>query len=178
MSELGQGTFYEGIETLRTRFRNVPEKALEGYYSTLRYRLSDAQYRASVKKLFAEARSFPRPIEFIESAPQDLADADFDIAARDPYWQRVSYVLRASKEGQLWRRVFAERREAARNAADAVAHGAQPVPELGDHSGPPFYFPRPTVEFVDHIDEVRVEWRDREDLRQMRPKSTMELARL
>lgn len=170
MSELTREIFDDGISRLKARgFSRIPtQDGIDGYYRYLRLRMDDAGFRQAIKTLFAEARgSFPIPVDFEAAAPG--GSERVHVTARDPYWQRVSRVLKDTPAARGHEEMF-DRREASRRARIEEGEAAVEHREFDD-SGPPFFFPKPLVEIVDSADLVGVTYVDREDLRQQSPRT-------
>lgn len=143
--------FAEYWQAIVSRFnREVDEEEANRYYSYLTRRLDTDQFMVAADRLWADSARFPKPNDFLEHAPPPtrpaLPGAD---EQKDAWWQPVLRVVSGSKAAGRWYRQFADRQES--------------VP---DHTGPPYFFPRPVIEFVSSREECGpVYYRDRPDLR-------------
>lgn len=117
---LSKSAFAVGIQRIELRFpkQKMPSGALDEYYDWLRWKLTDEQFLEASKVLFAEATRYPRPLDFIQAAPeletQRIPEEDRDRAYEAP----EILVLRGSKAHKRWLRQFADRERAGVTDAD------------------------------------------------------------
>lgn len=147
--------FAEKFEVICSRFnRDVDPEEAHRYYDYLTVRMDTAQFERASKVIWAESSRFPKPADFIVHAgppdPSHLLPSSVP-ANRDPYWQQVRRVLRASSKGQTYDVMFSRREQ---------------NPPSDDDSGSPFFFPHPVIEYVDAESQVGISYVDRNDLRE------------
>ena len=137
LPRLTEGAFRNGIDKLTFRFDLGKKRLnkLDELYAYLKRRITDQQFEAACSTLYAEAHRFPRPIDFLENAPE-FEPVDPLIAPRvpDPKVDAVRILVRGgSREHQAWLRTLNERRAAGQrfyrdDAGYAVTHAGFRLP--------------------------------------------------
>ena len=138
LPRLTESAFRNGISKLTVRFE-LPKRRgaalMDELYDYLKRRITDQQFQAACETLFAEALRFPRPIDFLENAP-DYEPMRPMISAGVPDPKvNVTRILvrRGSPEHRKWMRTLEERRHARQHfvrddAGYAVTHAGFRLP--------------------------------------------------
>ncbi len=138
LPRLSESAFRNGISKLTVRF-DLPKKRgsalLDELYAYLEHRISDVQFVASCEVLFAEALRFPRPVDFLENAPEYAPETPLIAAGvSDPKRDAVAILVRrGSREHKGWLRTLEERKGAGQfftrdEAGYAVTHAGFRLP--------------------------------------------------
>jgi len=106
---LSMPAFALGIQRIELRFdKKLKSAALDEYYEFLKLKLTDEQFTAASKVLFAESTRYPRPADFLESAPPATPIHRGERAANPDEPVRIE-VKEGSTAHKHWLRIFAER---------------------------------------------------------------------
>jgi hypothetical protein len=101
--------FQEGIKRIESRFdKKLKVSALKEYYDYLKLKLTDEQFIAASRALFAESTRYPRPVDFVEAAPPNdpVYRGEQD---GNPYEPVKLYVKEGSSAHKQYLRVWAQR---------------------------------------------------------------------
>ena len=116
LPRLTESAFRNGIDKLTFRFDLGKKRLgmLDELYSYLKRRITDQQFEGACETLYAEAQRFPRPIDFLENAPEyEPTDPLLPARVSNPKVDAVVILVRrGSREHQKWLRTLSERREA------------------------------------------------------------------
>jgi hypothetical protein len=106
---LTREAFREGIDRMELRFdRRLKSGALDEYYDYLKMKLTDRQYIAASRVLFAESIRYPRPVDFVENSPPSEAEYQGE-RDHNPYEPVKLYVKQGSEAHMQYLRIWAER---------------------------------------------------------------------
>ena len=138
LPRLTESAFQNGMSKLTVRF-DLPKRRgaalMDELYDYLKRRITDQQFLASCETLFAEALRFPRPIDFLENAPDyEPLRPMISAGVPDPKVDAPRILVRrGSLDHRKWIRTLEERRHArqqfVRDAAGyAITHAGFRLP--------------------------------------------------
>lgn len=139
LPRLSESAFETGISKLSVRFdlgkKGRSVELLDQLYAYLKTRISDVQFVRSCETLFAEAVRFPRPVDFLENAPDYEPNRPMIAGpVPDPTVDAARILVRrGSVEHKKWMRTLEERRAARQyftrdEAGYAVTHAGFRLP--------------------------------------------------
>lgn len=105
MEYLSEMVFAEGVRKLALRFKLPSRETLDAYYRYLRPRFSNDKFLEVCSVLFARARRFPIPYDFVENAPPEpppSPEALDDQGPMDPREPVKIYIKRGSPAHRRW----------------------------------------------------------------------------
>ena len=138
LPRLTESAFQNGMSKLTVRFE-LPKRRgaalMDELYDYLKRRITDEQFQAACETLFAEALRFPRPIDFLENAPDyEPMRQMISAGVPDPKLDAPRILVRrGSPEHRKWLRDLEDRKVAGErfvrdDAGYAITHAGFRLP--------------------------------------------------